>query len=178
MLYLVGTQHCSTGGRAFFQAIIGAVGLGLNFLGARKQAKAEAAQLNERARVAEANAELVDEQIGDAVFRGRRQQQEVIERGKQVVGAQRAGMGAANLDLSFGTPLDLIYETTTQFMRDAEQVGRNTMNEVRDLEREKLNFGSEAASSRIAARSVNRAGTISALGSTLSGASRLYAQIM
>lgn len=144
-------------------------------MGNRKAAKADAAQYAEQARVAGENAKLVDASIVDAIYRGRRQQQDVISEGRKVAGAQRTQMAAAGLDLEFGSPVDLIYNTQRAFMRDVATTRRNTQGEIRDLEREKLNFLSAQRGASMASSSTKKAGNLSALGSLFSTGGDIYA---
>lgn len=84
-------------------------------------------------------------------------------------------MAANNLDLNFGSPLDVIYNTQIAFMRDMDTAGRNTKNEIRDLERERINYTARAKSSKDAAGYAKTAGTISALSGAASGVGNLIA---
>lgn len=159
---------------AFFSAIVGAVGAVSGIFGAKKQADAQADQARAQAKIAKKNAELVDDLMLNAIFRGRRQQQDVVTEGRAVVGRQRAAMGASHLDLTTGSPLDLVYNTQVEFMRDKDTAARNTEEELLDLRREKVNYTASAEGSRAAASNYRTAGTINAIAS---GANS-FAQLM
>lgn len=101
--------------------------------------------------------------MADAVFRGRREQQSVVREGRATVGGQRAAMGAQHLDLSVGSPLDLVYNTQVEFMKDRDTAARNTRKELLDLEREKVNYTATANAQSRAASNYRTAGTIGAI---------------
>jgi hypothetical protein len=89
-------------------------------------------------------------------------------------GRQRVGAAAANLDTSFGSPLDAIYNTRLGMERDLETSERNTEGEVTDLKRQKLNFSAEAEAARRSAKNTRSAGTINMLATAASGAADIY----
>jgi len=175
-------------GRVFFQVALAAVGLGAQLLGSRKQSqanqqatKAQAEADRAAAKVAEQNAILVDEQIADAFWRGHRERGQIMVAGRQVAGRQTVGAAAANLDTTFGSPMDAIYNTRMGMSRDLETSERNTQGEVTDLRRQKLNFSAEAEAARrsasygdTAARNQRTAGTLTMLGQAASGIGQIY----
>ena len=156
-------------------ALLGGIGLITGIIGKKKEANAQAKAAAADAEVAKQNAELVGQQIKDAVYRGTRTTRDIFVEGKKVAGQQRAAMGANNLDLTFGSPLDLIYSTQIDAMRDAETAKQNTANEILDLERERVNYTSQAANATATSKYAKSAGTISALSGAASDAARLVA---
>lgn len=134
-------------------------------IGSRKASKANAAASAADAAVAKKNAELVGLRIDDAIFRGRRTQQDIVEEGAATVGRNRANMaGSGKLDLSFGSPLDTIYNTIMDFQRERATAERNTGNEILDLERERVNYTARAQGSAAAASAQRSAWGVTALG--------------
>lgn len=89
-------------------------------------------------------------------------------------GRQRVGAGAAYLDLSWGSPLDAIYQTSDNIMRDLETSARNTQNEITDLERQKVNYTAQADASKREAKYASQAGRIKTLADAATGAADLY----
>lgn len=160
--------------RVFLNFVLGGIGLASNLIGGRKASKANAAAAAEEARVAEENAKLVDLQIGDARFRGSREIGDVMRAGREAAGRQRVGAGANYLDTGFGSPLDAIFMTTDNIMRDFETSKRNTQGEITDLERQKLNFNAQAAASRRESANARTAGNIRTIADAASGAADLY----
>ena len=73
--------------------------------------------------------------------------------------------------------MDAIFNTAQAFMRDASTVKRNTQNEIRDLERDKLNFESAVKGNTMASSNARKAGNFSALGGAFSGAADIYANL-
>lgn len=156
-------------GLAFLNAVLGGIGLISGILGKNKQARAQAAAAEDQARIAEANAELVDKQIADAIYRNRRETGDVIREGAGVAGAQRAAFAANNLDLTFGSPLDAIYNTQIDFLRDTDTLRHNLRGELLDLRREKVNFTASAAAARKEASNARSAGVLSVVGGIAEG---------
>lgn len=142
-------------------------------IGAKKQGDAQAAQARIEAQVARENAELVDLKVKDAIYRGARSERDVRRAGDQAIGSQRAATGANNLDLNFGSPLDMVYETMRLVGEDTETVKRNTASEVADLGQEKKNYLAQAQGASAAATSYRAAGTMNAFGTVLSGGAEI-----
>ena len=57
------------------------------------------------------NATLADRRAKDAVERGAREEQMQRAKNQQLLGRQRAAMGANGVDLGFGSPLDTMVDT-------------------------------------------------------------------
>jgi hypothetical protein len=124
--------------------------------------------------MARENAKLVDLQINDAQFRGQREIGDVVRAGRDVAGRQRTGAAANFLDTTWGSPLDAIFMTTDAIKRDMESSRRNTANEITDLNRQKLNFTSQAAASSREASYAKTAGTIKSIATAAGGAADIY----
>lgn len=111
---------------------------------------------------------------------GGKANRDALARGSQT----RARMGAANLDLSFGSPLDAAFlgplaevRDNLQSMRlDKRQSKLNTNAAVRDVRRQQFNLRAEAKTLRDtaggnarAATSASRAGNINAAANVIGG---------
>lgn len=156
--------------------IVSAVMAGSSLLGAmgnRKQGQANAAQAKIEAKVARENAALVGLQIKDAMFRGKNNLRDVRRQGAEITGRQRVAAGANNLDLSFGSPLDMIYNTAQLMGEDLETTERNTASEVADLTQRQKNYLSGAQGQDKAAKNYVKAGNLAAFGSLLSGGAQI-----
>lgn len=145
----------------------------VGMVGQKRQYAAQRAQSEREAEIARKNAELVDLQIKDAHKRGADKQRDVKRNRDQTIGQQRAATAGNNVDVSYGSPLDLVYETQRLAIEDATAQRRNTQNEVRDLERQKLNYNSAASGASAAADNYGAAGNIAAIGSILGGAGQI-----
>lgn len=93
----------------------------------------------------------------------------MIREGAGVAGAQRAAFAANNLDLTFGSPLDAIYNTQIDFLRDTDTLRHNLRGELLDLRREKVNFTASAAAARKEASNARSAGVLSVVGGIAEG---------
>lgn len=154
--------------------LVSALMIGSTVIGARgqkKQANANAEQAKMDAAIARENAEMVDLKTKDAIFRGRNTQRDVRRQGAQVTGSQRATTGASGIDLSYGSPLDMVYETMALVNEDLDTSTRNTLSELDDLKQEKRNFEAQAEGASAAGANYRAAGNINAAGTVLGGLS-------
>jgi len=149
------------------------IGMVVNGVGANKQGKANSEQAKIEARVARENADMVDLKVKDAIYRGDRNLRDVRRAGDQAIGSQRAATGASGIDLNFGSPLDMIYETMRLVGEDTEATKRNTASEVADLGQEKKNYLAQAEGASAAATNYRAAGRINAVSSVLSGGAQI-----
>lgn len=99
-----------------------ALTLGSAVLGAAgqiQQGQAAAAASNYNAQVADMNAKLSERRARDAIERGQLDEQRKRQEVAQIQGQQRAAMAANGVDLSFGSPLNIIVDTATMGEIDA-----------------------------------------------------------
>lgn len=151
-----------------------AIGTGVSVLGTVQQASAASANAKFQQQVALDNAARTTEQMRDAAERGADEEQRVMAEGSRVVANTRGALAANNMDLTFGSPLDTILETSVEVERDAYRVRRNTEREVRDLEVRRANFRNNASASAAEASNASSAGFIAGVGTALSGGADIY----
>lgn len=156
-----------------------ALTLGSTLLGAAGQiqqagAQAEAQRYN--ASVQDMNATLADRKARDAIERGAITEQRKRQEVQQILGQQQAGMAANGVDLSFGSPLDLLVDTAVMGELDALTIRSNTYRESYDYQVEAVNQRSGATMSRRSADNAQTAGYMNAAGTILGGASKGYQQ--
>jgi len=142
-----------------------AVGLG--------QAKAAASAYNEQAKLARRNALAAEAQAKNAAYSGAEEEQAVRRKGRRVMGAQAAGYGANNIDISSGSALDVLNSTNYDNLMDALAVRRNAANEVYGYQTEAVNSRNQAKSYQTAAANATKAGWLNAGASLLSGTTSL-----
>lgn len=123
------------------------------------------------AQIAERNAQAVaNEQVNvkDAAAIERRRLGERVraERGQNSVNA--AAMG---VDPGFGSPFDIDENIASAGRADAGLIGRNELNEIGRLDKERADYLDSARMSRSEAKGSRRAGFLAAAGSLLEGAS-------
>lgn len=118
-------------------SVLGDVGLGLNLGGvvaqsiaAYKTGQATKKAYTFQSGVAKANAQLDEYQAENALERGAITKNNIWQKGAQQVGTQQAEMAARGLDISQGSPLDIM--TATQFFTNANaaQAGDQAANEA------------------------------------------------
>jgi hypothetical protein len=143
-------------------------------VGGIQAANAQASAAQYSATVNEQNAKFAEKRARDALERGKEEENRIRQEGALLKGNQVAGMAAAGLDLSFGSPMDILIDTTTGIELDAARVRRNADLEYDDYQRQGWNYRSNAAMDRSSASNAKTAGTIGAIGSVLGGGVDYY----
>lgn len=138
------------------------------------QAASSAAKYNQQ--VANMNATLSDRRAKDALERGAKEEQRKRQEVQQILGKQQAGMAANGVDLTFGSPLDTIVDTSVLGELDALTIRTNTARENYDYRVQAVNQRAGATMEGMKARSALQGGYLSAAGTVLGGASTAYKQ--
>jgi hypothetical protein len=141
----------------------------LGAVGSVYSANAEASAAKYSAQINERNAQFAERRARDALDRGREEEQRVREKGNQLKGQQVAQMAAAGLDLGFGSPLDILVDTTVGIELDSARTRRNAALEADDYDRQAWSYRAQASLDRATAKNARAAGRIGAAGSVLSG---------
>ena len=151
-----------------------AAGAAVSTLGVIQQANAASANAAYQEQVALDNAALTTLQMRDARERSAEEEQRVMAEGANVVADTRSALAANNMDLTFGSPLDTILDTSVEVERDAYRVRRNADREVGDLIVQRNNYLNGASASAAEASNARSAGFVAGVGTALSGASGVY----
>lgn len=141
-------------------------------VGSIQQASAEAANARFQQQIANDNAKRTTEQMRDAAVRGADEEQQVMREGSRVVANTRGALASNYMDLTFGSPLDTIIETSMEVEKDAYRTRRNTQREIDDLEMQRTNQRNQASSYGAAASNAKTSGFVAGVGTALSGASK------
>jgi len=136
------------------------------------QAANQAARYN--AQVAQMNAQLAEERARDALERGREEEQKHRRQTAQTIGKQQVAMAANGLDLSFGSPLDLIVDTAVMGELDALTIKKNAYREERDHRQQANNYRAEAGMQLAAGKNAKRQSIFAAGGTLLGGFGDAY----
>ncbi len=140
-----------------------AVAIGLTVGSSLLQAGGQIAAGNANNRIAQANARNLDLSAEDAVARGDADAQVQRQQFAQVMGAQRAGLSAANVDISRGSAADLITDTAG--------VGElEVMRTINNATREAYGLRSQAVLQRAEGKMAKRMGYLGAGATLLAGA--------
>ncbi|MEP3275329.1 MAG: hypothetical protein ABJN26_16090 [Stappiaceae bacterium] len=154
-----------------FGIILGLASAGIGAVGSIQQANAAAAAANYNAQVQEMNAQISEENAQDALERGADEEQSVRRRNAQVLGQQQAALAANGVDLSFGSPLDTLVDTTYLGDLDALNVRSNAARENYNHRVQAVNQRAGAELFRMEAKSARTGGLLSAAGTVLTGGS-------
>lgn len=136
------------------------------------QGNAAAAEADYNAAVQRNNAILSANRAQQERDRGRQEEDRKRREIARVVGSQRAQTGASGIELSSGSPLDVLTGTIQEGEVDALQIRRNAEQRARDYEYEGRNLRAEAVMTERAGQSARRQGFLSAGGTVLGGASK------
>lgn len=150
-------------------------GLGSTVIGAAgaiQQGQAASAAGKYNAQVADMNAKLADRRSRDAIERGQDEEQRKRLATSRMIGQQKAGMAANGVDLSFGSPLDTIVDTSVLGELDALTIRSNAYRESYDYQVDAVNKRAGANMERMKAKSALTAGYLGAAGTVLAGAGK------
>ncbi len=154
--------------------------------GSADKAAGEAQQraANDEAALSDWNAQVVDLQAKDAVERGRLEENRFRQNVNLLIGSQRAGFAAGNVDVGFGSAVDVQAESAHQGELDALTIRTNAAREAwgfnvqaEDLRRRAeitRKEGVNAAAAGRARQSADRWGAVGTIAAT--GASLLEAK--
>lgn len=148
-------------------ASIGSTVLGA--VGTIQQASAASAQANYQAKVAANNATIANNMAKDTRDRGTIAEQQQRQQTKQLMGRQRAAMGANGVELGSGSALDVIGDTAQIGELDALTVRGNYEREALGYQNQAQNFKNDAAFARARASAAAAAGPMAAAGTILGG---------
>lgn len=142
-------------------------------IGQMQQANAQAQAAQMSAQINQRNAEFADRRALDALMRGQEEEQRVRQDAHQLKGKQTVGFAAAGLDLSFGSPLDVLVDTQIGMELDSMRARRNAALEAEDFDRQAWSYRAQAGLDRAEASSARTGGMIGAVGTVLGGGARI-----
>jgi len=139
-----------------------------NVYNAVNQANAQADMANYNAAVARNNATMAEYQAQDAISRGNAAAEEHSRKVAALVGTQRNSMAARGLDISEGTPLDIVSDTETLGSIDQRTIKTNAEKEAWSARVQSGNYANQAGMYKLQAE--NTSPLMVGAGSLLSGA--------
>ena len=145
---------------ATYLAIAAAAGSAISAYGQIEEGKA--AQ-----KAANADALAKEEQARDAVNRGNIEQEKQRQKTQQMMGAQRAAMGASGAQADSGSFGNVLLDTATTGEQDAQTIRTNALRSAWGLE-------TEADQTRWKGEQAKKASRYRAAGTILSGAGQAY----
>lgn len=145
---------------------VGSIGQGM--------AAQSAAKYNNQ--IAQMNAKLEERKAADALDRGKLEEQKQRMQSAGIEGRQLAAMGANNVDVSFGSPLEIINDTHYLGEMDALIVRTNANRESYDHRVAAENYRDQGQLGLMEGQSKMTGGFLDAFGSVLGGAGKAYGQ--
>jgi len=143
-------------------------------MGQMQQAQATADAANYNAQVGDMNAQIAERRAVDALERGKTEEQRKRNEVAGIKGRQTAAMAANGVDLSFGSPLDTLVDTAVLGELDALTIRTNSYRENYDYKVDAVNKRAGANLERMKASSATSGGFLSAMGTVLTGAGKMY----
>lgn len=150
--------------------IITGIGSLVTAAGAIQQGNAIQAQQKFNAQVQENNAVIFEARAEDALRRGKLEERRRRLVTDRVAGAQTAAFAASGVQVSTGSPLDVILSTVEQGELNAQIVRANAEREALGFTIEAQNLRSSASLSLLRGREARKAGLLGAGSSLLGGA--------
>lgn len=174
---------------AFAPLIIGLAGAGVSAYGQiragqeqKAAGEAQQAAAESQAQLDEANAQVADEQAQDTLARGTLQENQFRTQVKGVIGSQRANFAADNVDVSFGSAVDVQADAAKLGELDAQTIKNNAARaawgyqvQSYDLRRQADITRKEGVNAAAAGAAAASSADISAAGSFLSTGTSLLA---
>ena len=145
---------------AIVMAVVAAAGAATSAVGSYAAGRTRKAAEEYNAKVNENNAVMANMQAAAEA-------QKVREKGRRIIGAQRAALSAAGVDVNAGSSMDVQYDSSVQ----------NELDALTTLYKGKVSSNNSLAQAQLDrhnAKSAGQAGAIAAGGSLLSGAAESY----
>lgn len=154
-------------------ALVGSMVSGVGTIVAGNAA-AKAANYN--AAVQRENAQLADRQAKNVLDAGTREEQKQKAQTSQLMSKQQAAQAANGVDVSFGSPLDLMVDTAKQGAVDALTIRTNAYRNYDDTRNQAVGYRNQGALYDMQAKNSRTAGMLNGFGSVLTGVSQTIAQ--
>jgi len=138
--------------------------------GAIKQGQAAKAQARYQSQVERNNSQIATWQAQDAVDRGKIAEQRQRLQVARLAGTQRATFGSSGVELSSGSPLDVLGDTAQLGELDALTIRSNAEREAYGFRAQSQNLQAQSGLTQLAGRNSQQASYISAGSSLLSSA--------
>lgn len=156
-------------GAANLSLAAGAIGGVVSGVSAYQQGKSQQAMYDYQSQVATNNAKIANNNAAlerqEGIEESRLQRMKTI----QAVGTQQAAMAANGLDITQGTPLDVIEDTSAMGELDALQVQYNSERKALAYEAQANNFTNQANLDSIAGQNAYSAGLMNGAAAGLNG---------
>lgn len=153
-------------------AISGIAGGTIGGVSSYKQGKQQQAMYNYQAKVAEENAKIAGKNAANERQTGIEEARLQRMKTLQAVGSQQAAMAANGMDVTQGTSLDIIQDTSAMGELDALQIETNYERKALAYEQQGSNYTNQARMDVIAGKNAYEAGKWKAVEAGLNGVSK------
>lgn len=150
------------------------IATGLAVAGALASTYANYRQVRFQQAMAERQSTMAGQAAGDAQLRGDIAAQQAVRQGSTVIGSQKAAAGASGVDITSGSPAQMIGDTAGKSALDVATVKSNAAREAWGYEVEQGNYQLQAQQASSAGGWALLGGGLSAAGSALGGGARTY----
>lgn len=151
-----------------------AAGTAISTVGTLQAGSAAATSSNYNAQLMEQQAEYEQKQADDAIVRGSERVREIQRRGAQTQGTGRAAASAGNVDINFGSPLDILLDNARNIETDVMRTQENARREAEGLDFQAQQTRSGATLTRLEGQQRKAASRTQAFGQVLSGGAQIY----
>lgn len=144
-------------------------GTAISAVGQMQSGQAQAAAAKHEQAVAQNNAIIANRMAVDAQKRGAVEEEDHRRKTAQLKARQVAVMSASNLDITSGSPLEVLGDTAQLGELDALTIRANARREALGHQTQMMNFEAQGQAAGMKASAAKAAGTIGALGTVASG---------
>ena len=150
-------------------AVATAASTALGTVSSYSQGKSQQAMYNYQAKVAEQNKKIANQNAAQERQTGIEEARLQRMKTLQTVGSQQAAMAANGMDVTQGTSLDIIEDTSAMGELDALQIQTNYERKALSYEQQANNFQNESNMDIIAGKNAYKSGVINAAATGLNG---------
>lgn len=157
--------------------LITALTIGSTLIGAAgqmQQASAAASAAEYNAAVQRENANRAERQSRQVLEAGMREEQKQRAQASALLGKQTAAMAANGVDVTFGSPLDLLVDTSKQGEADALTIRTNAYRNYDDVRAQATAYRNQASLYDMEASNSRTAGMLNAFGTVIGGVGSAY----
>lgn len=147
----------------------------LGAVGQVQQGNAQARASEYNSQIMDMNAKISERRERDAIDRGQKEEQRKRAEVQGTLGKQAVAMAANGVDLTFGSPLDVMVDTAVMGELDALTIRSNAYREGYDHRVDAVNKRAGATLSRMEGASAKSGGYLSAFGTVLGGSGDAFA---
>lgn len=151
--------------------VIGTVG---GVVGNIYQGKSQQAMYNYQAQVDRNNAKIAQENANQERQAGLEDARLQRIKTLQNIGVQKSALAANNLDVTEGTPLDMLEDTAVMGELDALNIQHNAERRALNYEQQAYNYSNQSNLDTLAGKNANKSGMINAIGTGVKGVGETF----